>query len=97
MSFQARGGVPSFWEAAVDNAAGRYHLFPALTLSLKIKTDADLKVYLTEDDFTNDVNSRLIAAADIPEVEPMEVRGLWMKKATAGSANVSITAYHRKG
>jgi hypothetical protein len=94
-----RGGVPYVLRTAIP-VAGRDAVLPFMCLYLKVKTDAAVELYFTEDDYNKDINYVLINPASAAEPHgwegPVEAGTVWLKGAS-GTANIELVAFQRRG
>lgn len=94
-----RGGVPYVYRGPISQV-GRMLNFPFHVLYLKVKTDADVKLYFTEDDYTAGVNFVLVAVPSAAEPHgwegPVEAGQVWLA-GSAGAVNVEVVAFQRRG
>ncbi len=98
---QIRGGVPRVIRETIDTT-GRFYRFPFTTMHVTIRNrgGAQLQIYLTEEDFLNDVNfiSLPATSASYPDSSwdgPAELCGVWMKTAAA-TVIAEVIAYQRR-
>lgn len=89
-----RGGIPRIKNVSIDTT-GRFIAFDALSSWVRIKTSGALRVYATEDDFTDNVNFYEIASNEFFEA-PIEDRGIWLR-GNGGTHTAQILILHRKG
>ena len=95
---QLRGGIPEVFRSVIT-AGGRKHDFPFFTNYVIIRTDADVRVYFTEQDYNDDANyvEILAPAAGIATSGwwegPAELEAIWLK----GVSNVEVVAFQRRG
>lgn len=95
---QGRGGVPRVRLETVDTT-GRKYTFPFVLSHLQIQTDGDLRLYFTEEDFTNDTNYVTLSAVTAPPWSswegPAELQHVYLRAVTASRA-VTMIAYQRR-
>lgn len=103
----SRGGAPKVVRVGIDTT-GREIRFPFFLnyLVARNKGAAIVRLYFTEDDFTNDANyvELPVAADSAPHGEwagPVETGGdgrenLWLKS-TSGTVNVELVGFQRRG
>jgi hypothetical protein len=104
---QLRGGVPYVERTSVPTA-GRYYIAPFATFWMKFRNKGAniVRLYFTEENFTDDVNyvELPVASATYPYGEwegPVEVdtfieHKVWMKAMTA-AVDVEWVAFQRRG
>jgi hypothetical protein len=57
-----------------------------------------IKIYFTEDDYTNDVNYVSIPVSSLYWEAPAEINEVWLvADAAAGAASVELIAFQRRG
>lgn len=99
---QGRGGIPRV-KLVAATATGVQVQFPFFTSYVTIRSDDVVKVYFTEADMTNDENYvqvELPAAAN-PQSGgwdgPVESHSVWLQCPAAGTANVEVVGFQRRG
>lgn len=98
-----RGGVPHVFRAAID-ATGRTHRLPhyALHLMLRVQSGVACRMYFTQADFDANANYVVapVAAAATPHGEwagPAEVGDVWLRADSAGTSNIELVSFQRRG
>jgi len=98
---ETRGGHPHVFLDGITTT-GRKHRFPFKGKYLIIRvTTNPCKLYFTQADFNADTNfvTVPVPAAATPHGEwrgPLEANEVWLK-ATAGTSNVELVAFQRRG
>ena len=97
---QVKGGHPHVFLYAVTTS-GRRHQLPHISTYIKVRTDAAVKMFFSEEDFTAGVNyvTVPVPAAATPYGEwegPVEVNTLWFKTAS-GTSNIELVTFQRRG
>jgi len=93
---QLRSGIPRIRDLSID-ATGRFVPFEALSIVVKLQRVAafPVRLFFTEDDFTNDVNFWEVAVGETFNC-PLEDRGVWVK-GVGGTSTSTLLVTHRKG
>ena len=95
-----RGGVPIVFRGSITTT-GRDYFFRQFVKYIQLRTaTVAVKLYFTEEDFTNDVNfvNVPVAATATPwgYEGPAEVDRVWLK-GNGGTASVELIGYKRRG
>lgn len=96
----SRGGIPHVFRETITTTV-RKHGFPFYSNYLIVRSDAAVRLYFTEADATADANYVEIPApaAATPHGEwqgPAELCDVWLAT-SAGSANIELVAFQRRG
>ncbi len=95
MGIQSRGGFPVVSNPSIT-ATGRKIPFKGVSMNIALNTSTQaVRLYFTEDDFTNDVNFWTVGATSSLD-KPIESNALWIRS-PGGTAAIELMILHRKG